>query len=225
MRLAVDLLFIALVIGLATMLAWRRPRVGIGLAVWLALLGALAAEGFFQDFSAAPARLPTVLVLTLAAGLLMLPTHGTRHFLAVLPPEQFVYAQSFRVIMEVILWSLAVQGRAPYLITIEGRNFDLLVGLTAVPIALMAVVRRAWPNTAAQLWNVAGIVILANTVIQAQLALPTPYRVFQTQPSTAFLGTFPYIWLPGFLVPLAFWLHAASLMQLARRPGERSVAR
>jgi hypothetical protein len=70
----------------------------------------------------------------------------------------------------------------------------------------------------AKVWNVAGIVILVNAVVHAQLALPTPYRAFITNPTTAFLGTFPYVWLPGFLVPFALWLHISSLLQLARRP-------
>ena len=117
MRLAVDLTFIMLVIALATMLAWRRPRVGIGLAIWLGALGALAAEGFFVDFTATPPRLLMVLLLPLAIGLLLLPTHGTRHFLAVTPPELLVYAQVFRVIMELNLWVMDAQGRAPTLIT------------------------------------------------------------------------------------------------------------
>ncbi|HEV8474534.1 MAG TPA: hypothetical protein VGR82_17285 [Methylomirabilota bacterium] len=222
MRLAVDLTFIMLVIALATMLAWRRPRVGIGLAIWLGALGALAAEGFFLDFTAMPPRLLMVLLLPLAIGLLLLPTHGTRHFLAVTPPELLVYAQVFRVIMELILWALALQGRAPSLITFEGRNIDVLVGLTAVPVGWMVVARHRWPVAVAQVWNVAGIVILANVVIHAQLSAPTAYQVFHTQPSSAFIGTFPYVWLPGFVVPLAFWLHAASLVQLARRPAPPS---
>jgi hypothetical protein len=148
----------------------------------------------------------------------MLPTHGTRHFLAVTPPERLIYLQSFRILMEIILWALAVQGRAPKLMTFEGRNIDILVGLTAIPVGWMVVERRAWPAWVAAAWNVAGILILANVVIHAQLALPTPFRAFVTEPSTAFLATFPYIWLVGFLVPFAFWVHAGSLVQLARRP-------
>jgi hypothetical protein len=88
----------------------------------------------------------------------------------------------------------------------------------------MVVERRAWPAWVAVAWNVVGILILANVVIHAQLALPTPFRAFVTEPSTAFLATFPYVWLVGFLVPFAFWLHAGSLVQLARRPRFNTVS-
>ena len=218
MTLAVDLVFIAQVLVLAAILVWRRARVGVGLAIWLGGLAVLAGQGYFLDFESMPPRLALAGLLPLIVGLLMLPTHGTRHFLAVTPPERLVYLQSFRILMEIILWALAVQGRAPKLMTFEGRNVDILIGLTAIPVGWLVVERRAWPQWIAAAWNVAGIIVLANVVIHAQLALPTPFRAFVTEPSTAFLATFPYIWLVGFLVPFAFWLHAGSLVQLSRRP-------
>lgn len=224
MTLAVDLVFIAQVLVLAGILVWRRARIGVGLGIWLGVLAVLAGQGYFLDFQSMPPRLTLAGLLPLVAGLLMLPTHGTRHFLAVTPPERLIYLQSFRIVMEIILWALAVQGRAPKLMTFEGRNIDILVGLTAIPIGWMVVERRAWPVWVAAAWNVVGILILANVVIHAQLALPTPFRAFVTEPSTAFLATFPYIWLVGFLVPFAFWLHAGSLVQLARRPRFNTVS-
>src|SRR5207244_10356973 len=148
-----------------------------------------------------PPRLTLAGLLPLVAGLLMLPTHGTRHFLAVTPPERLIYLQSFRIVMEIILWALAVQGRAPKLMTFEGRNIDILVGLTAIPIGWLVVERRAWPAWVAGVWTAAGILILANVVIHAQLDLPTPFRASGPEPSTAFLATFPYILLVGFRVP------------------------
>ena len=224
MTLAVDLVFIAQVLVLAGILVWRRARIGVGLGIWLGVLAVLAGQGYFLEFQSMPPRLTLAGLLPLVAGLLMLPTHGTRHFLAVTPPERLIYLQSFRIVMEIILWALAVQGRAPKLMTFEGRNIDILVGLTAIPIGWMVVERRAWPVWVAAAWNVVGILILANVVVHAQLALPTPFRAFVTEPSTAFLATFPYIWLVGFLVPFAFWLHAGSLVQLARRPRFNTVS-
>jgi hypothetical protein len=42
--------------------------------------------------------------------------------------------------------------------------------------------------------------------------------VLVTEPPTTFIGHVPYIWLPVFLVPLAWLLHLVSLRQL-RGPG------
>jgi len=83
--LAVDLVFIAQVLVLAAILVWRRAQVGVGLAIWLGVLAVLAGQGYFLDFESMPPRLALAGLLPLVVGLLMLPTHGTRHFLAVTP--------------------------------------------------------------------------------------------------------------------------------------------
>jgi hypothetical protein len=98
--------------------------------------------------------------------------------------------------------------------TFHGRNVDILVGLSAPLVAYYCFVRRAWPERVAVWWNWAGIVILLNVVVHAQLSAPTPWRIFETQPPTTFIADLPYIWLPTFLVPLAWSLHAVSLRQL-----------
>lgn len=210
-----DAVFIAQVVAMAAVLAWRRPRwVALGVGGWLVLLALLASRDVFVDPVRMAPRVAATLLVPLAVGLFLLPTHGVRHYVAATPAAWLVYTQSFRIVMELILFALAVQQRAPELITFGGRNADILIGLTAVPVGYFTVTRRVWPRRVVAIWNVAGILILANVVAHAQLAAPGPYRLFVTEPSTAFLGTFPYIWLPGFLVPLAFWLHAASLLQL-----------
>jgi len=63
----------------------------------------------------------------------------------------------------------------------------------------------------------AAILILVNVVVHAQLSTPSPFRIFVTDPPVTFIAYWPYILLPGFLVPLAWLGHAASLIQLRRR--------
>jgi len=134
--------------------------------------------------------------------------------LAALPPVWPVAAQAFRIPVEIVLWRLAVAGAIPELLSFHGRNVDILVGLTAPVVAYACFVRRAWPVGVARWWNWAGIVILLNVVVHAQLSAPTPWRIFETDPPATFIADWPYIWLPGFLVPLAWLLHAVSLRQL-----------
>src|SRR3989449_5515669 len=130
MTLAVDLVFIAQVLVLAAILVWRRAQVGVGLAIWLGVLAVLAGQGYFLDFESMPPRLALAGLLPLVIGLLMLPTHGTRHFLAVTPPERLVFLQSFRILLEIILLAPPLQGPAPKLVTFEGRNIHIPIRLT-----------------------------------------------------------------------------------------------
>jgi len=98
------------------------------------------------------------------------------------------------------------------------------VGLTALPLAWLCFRRRAGPLVAV-VWNVAGIAILANIVIHALLSAPTPFQALRIDPPTTIIATLPYIWLPGFLVPLALSLHVASLRTLGVRPAPAKETR
>ena len=218
-----DVLFLAQVIVLFCLLSWwlspaRHPgRVMLVITLWVALLGFLSLQGYFADFKVVPPRILPALVLPLVAGLLYLRFPGARDLLARTPLQWPIYMQSFRIVMEIILWFLYLQHRAPAIMTFEGRNADILVGLTALPVGYFCFARRAWPARVAFWWNIAAILILVNVVVYAQLSTPSPFRVFVTDPPVTFIAYWPYILLPGFLVPLAWLGHAASLIQLRRR--------
>ena len=217
-----DLLVLAQVALLFGALSWwlspgRHPgRVMLAITVWVALLGFLSVQGFFDNFKSVPPRILPAVLVPLVAGLLFLRSAGARELLQRTPAQWSIYLQSFRIVMEIILWLLYLQHRAPAIMTFEGRNADILVGLTAIPVGYLCFVRKAWPPRVAVWWNVAGILILLNVVVHAQLSTPSPFRVFVTDPPVTFIAYWPYILLPGFLVPLAWLGHAASLMKLSR---------
>ncbi len=217
-----DLLFLAQVAVLFVALSWwlsptRHPGAAmLAVTAWVALLGFLSLRGVFGNFQSLPPRIFPALAVPLIAGFLFLRSAGARELLARTPPQWPIYAQSFRVVMEIILWLLFVQHRVPAIMTFEGRNVDILVGLTAIPVGYLCFVRRIWSPRVALGWNVAGILILLNVVVHAQLSTPAPFRVFTTDPPVTFIAYWPYVLLPGFLVPLAWLLHAASLIQLRR---------
>ena len=217
-----DVLFLAQVALLFGAISWwlspaRHPgRAMLVITAWVALLGYLSLAGYFTNFRSLPPRILPAVILPLVAGLLFLRLPGARDLLARTPPQWPIYLQAFRVVMELILWLLYLQHRVPVIMTFEGRNADILVGLTAIPVGYLCFVRRVWPPRVALWWNVVGILILLNVVVHAQLSTPSPLRVFVTNPPVTFIAYWPYILLPGFLVPLAWLLHAASLIQLRR---------
>jgi hypothetical protein len=227
--IAVTLLFAATVAGMLALALWgaaraaRRVGAGAergvrvaGLAVlgWLALTATLAGRGFFDDFQAMPPRMLLAIGPPLLAVLALTFSRRVAPMLRATPLAWPVGAQAFRIAVEIVLWRLAVAGAAPEILTFTGRNVDILIGLSAPAVAYGCVVTRRWPERVAVWWNWAGIVILLNVVVQAQLSAPTPFRVFATDPPTTFIADVPYIWLPAFLVPLAWLLHAVSLRQL-----------
>jgi hypothetical protein len=198
--------------------AVRGVRVaGVALVGWLALTAVLAERGFFDDFQSMPPRFLPLFGLPLLTLLALTVSRRVTPLLAAVPPAWPVAAQAFRIAVEIVLWRLAVAGVIPELLSFHGRNVDILVGLTAPVVAYACFVRRAWPVRVVVWWNWVGIVILLNVVVHAQLSAPTPWQIFETEPSTTFIADWPFVWLPGFLVPLAWLLHAVSLRQLRSR--------
>ena len=218
----IDLVFLTQVALLFGVLSWwlapaRHPgRVMLAVTAWVALLGVVSLEGFFANFRSLPPRILPALLVPLILGVLWVRSDGMRELLTRTPPPWPIYVQSFRIVMELILWALFLQHRVPALMTFEGRNADILVGVTAIPVGYLCFVRKLWSPRVAFWWNVAGILILLNVVVHAQLSTPSPLRVFITDPPVTFIASWPYILLPGFLVPLAWLAHAVSLIQLRR---------
>jgi hypothetical protein len=98
--------------------------------------------------------------------------------------------------------------------TFEGRNFDILSGLTA-PIIFWLVFRQGKINRLLLLvWNFLALGLLINIVVNAFLSFPFAFQQFAfDQPNRAVLY-FPFVWLPTVVVPLVLFCHLASIWQL-----------
>jgi hypothetical protein len=53
--------------------------------------------------------------------------------------------------------------------------------------------------------------------------MPTPIRYFMNEPANTLVARFPYILLPGVLVPIAYTIHIFSLRQLLAREKARQA--
>ena len=204
-----------LALGLVGSEGRRRVLIAdVAITVWLMITGGLALSGFFLEFQSVPPRFFILLLVPLFAIGFLLRTRFADDLVAALSPVWFIVPQGFRIIMELILWLLFINGIMPEQVTFEGRNFDILVGLTAPVVAWLCFVRRALPPSVAVAWNVLGLLLLANVVITAILSAPTPFRVFMNEPAVTVIAYLPFVWLPAFVVPMAVLLHALSLKQL-----------
>ena len=189
-------------------------RTAVLLIAWLLLLGILSIRGFFTNFSQLPPRLSFALLVPLPLVLLFTRSRAGKQLLFHIQPQGLIYLQSFRILVEIALWFLVRYGSLPEQMSFEGRNFDILTGLFAIPVGYYCFVKKSWPPVAALLYNIAGLILLLNIVAISTLSMPTPLRAFHNQPDSSLLTTFPFIYLPGVLVPLAYTLHIFSLRQL-----------
>jgi hypothetical protein len=188
----------------------------IGLIGWAIATSILSSSGVLSDFSTFPPKLIIVLIIPLITVIWLVRTKEVKEILIHTPPESIIWIQSFRIVVEILLWRLYVDNLAPIQMTFEGRNFDILSGLTALVVAyLVANNKISSPLVIA--WNLACIAILVNIVAIAILSMPTPFRVFMNEPANTIVAKFPIVWLPALLVPLAYGLHFLSLRQYLRK--------
>jgi hypothetical protein len=180
------------------------------------LLCALAAGGFFSAAEAIPPRGILILGLGLGstAALASLSTKGRLRFLNFIPPQWLVLIQTYRIAVEVVLLLLYGENLIPKELTWEGRNFDVLIGLTALPVGYLLARRPERWRRAAVIWNAAGLVSLLNIFVLAAASFPSPFRVYALNHLPTY---FPGILIGALVAPAAVYLHVLSLKQLSGR--------
>jgi hypothetical protein len=182
--------------------------------IWISFISFWSLSGRMSNFEIFPFNVMPILILPMVGILLLIFSKTFKEILVLIPPQNIIRLQSFRVFVEILLWALFIQNLAPRQMTFEGRNFDVISGLTALPIAWFAS-RRKLSKAAIVVWNLVCLGLLVNIVIVAIMSMPTPLRTFMNEPANTIVAVFPISWLPGVLVPLAYGLHFLSLRQLA----------
>lgn len=193
---------------------WFRLLFG-GISIWLLILSVASWSGFFQNFSSIPPRVLLVFVFPLFFIIYLLNSSTFTKILKQIPPSWFIYIQSFRILMEIILWIGFLGNFIPPQMTFEWLNYDILVGVSALGGGFLFFGKRYFRRFEAIIWNVFGIVLLINIVIIATLSTPSAFQVFYNEPHNTFVASFPFIWIPGFIVPFALAMHLFSLKQMA----------
>ena len=184
----------------------------ISILAWLSITGPLSATRFFKNFDSIPPRIFLVIVPVIAFLGFVSASSWFSCWIQEIPQKWLIYLQSFRVVMEIVLWLLAKQHLAPELLTWDDRNFDILVGVSAPFMACFFAKNRR----VVLVWNVFGVLMLLNVFIHGLLSAPLPFQVFHTDPPNTFVSGVPYIWLPSFVVPFAFFLHILSIRKIIK---------
>ena len=224
-----EALFVAIVVAVAGIFAYaalkpvqgkghrgrgRYGVVAIVLVFWLAMPAVLAIRGILDRYAPLPAP-GVVLVgqLTLGTAVLAFSPFGSR-WAGGIPLAGLVGYQAFRVPLELVLHQFYAEGVIPVQMTYAGRNFDIVTGLLAAALGLWL---RAGHHSARLVaaWNILGLALLANIVTVAILSTPVPFRYFMNDPANLLPSTFPYVWLPTFLVQAALFGHLLVFRALA----------
>jgi len=196
----------------------------LGVIAWCIYLAVISFSGVLIGDGSGPPRVALVVLPPLLVILFLTLTGRLDEILIRISPKLLIGLQTFRIIVELLLWQSFINGYTPVQMTFEGRNWDVLTGLTA-PFAAWFVLRQGKLNRFLLItWNLFGIGLLVNIVMIAVLSFPSPIRVFMNEPSSSIVAYFPFVYLPGILVVMAYTLHILSLRQEKLKPAFGEMA-
>ena len=181
---------------------------------WLAITATIGLSGFYLNTSVMPPRFLFLVGPPLVLILFLFTTPKGRAFIDRFNPAYATYLHVVRVPVELVLWALFIYHYVPELMTFEGRNFDVLSGITAPLVAYLGYTKVKLGKTLLLLWNFICLGLLVNIVTNAILSAPFPFQQFAfDQPNVGVLY-FPFVWLPGFIVPSVLLCHLVSIRRL-----------
>ena len=195
---------------------YLRERLGallIGLPLWLVYVGLLSYSGVVSNTALRPPGIvyvafPAVLFVLLVFAL---SRAGGRIAFA-FPLWVVIGTQTFRIGVELLLNRLWVDGLAPRVVTYQGENIDIWIGLSAPLIAWLST-RGRWGEWLALGWNILGLLSLASAITLGVLTAPGLNLIHSEVPNVA-IGAFPFTYIAGFFAPVAMALHALSIRAL-----------
>ena len=198
----------------------KAPLILIGLLAWLTIQAVLTGNGVYNTAPAAgPPRIVLFGILPVMLTIIsVFTTSAGRRFADSLPLVNLTWLNTVRVVVELVLYWLFLHKAVPELITFEGRNFDVLSGITAPFVAYFGLAKGKMSRSLLLLWNLVCLGLLANVVFYALLSAPTPLQQFAFDQPNRAIGNFPFSWLPTFVVPIVLFGHLVSIRRLLRQP-------
>jgi len=218
-------LYISIVFILITLLTlWFIFKAGAGICAlvisgtWLIIQAVVASTGFYTNTQSIPPRLMFLLFPAVATIVALLTLKPARSWLNNLDTKWLTYLHMVRVPVEITLFLLFVNGKVPQLMTFEGSNFDIISGITAPVVAYWSYTRSRLSKPILLMWNLICLTLLFNIVTRAILSAPYPFQQLGfEQPNVAILY-FPFVWLPGFVVPAVLFSHLVCIRRILINP-------
>jgi hypothetical protein len=213
--------FLALMAALVVALSARYLKgptafaIGVGLFIWLIYVGLLGYLGVIGNATMRPPGIAFIfvpVVLFLVFFIVRVRSSAALAF----PLWIILGMQSFRIVVELFLHQLWIEGLIPRMLTFAGANVDIYIGASAPLIAWLSTRGRSGMKLAL-LWNVLGLLALANVVTRAVLTTSGPLNLIHAEVPNLMFGKFPFMFIPGFFVPLAIVLHVLAIRAISSR--------
>ncbi|MBY0427335.1 MAG: isoprenylcysteine carboxylmethyltransferase family protein [Cytophagales bacterium] len=168
-------------------------------------------SGFYTDTSSVPPRFLLMVLPAIATVISLFVTSSGKRFIDTLELRWLTLIHFVRLPIEIVLYWLFIAKTIPQVMTFEGRNLDIIMGISAPLVFYLFFIRKKVSSQILLAWNLLGVILVLNVAITGVLSTPLAFQQFGfEQPNIAVLN-FPFNLLPALLVPLVLFAHFASI--------------
>lgn len=118
--------------------------------------------------------------------------------------------------IEIVLYQLYLVKMVPQLMTFDGRNYDIIIGISA-PIMFLLYVKNKLSRKSLIIWNGLGLCFVCFIMINALFSAESPIQQFAFNQPNKGVTFFPFVLLPAVIVPLVIWTHLTDLIKLIHK--------
>jgi hypothetical protein len=182
---------------------------------WSLIHSGLAYSGFYLNMASSPPRFALVLGPSIFAIILGLRPASREWIRKNRDIRYSTLLHVVRIPVELVLFKLYTFQYIPQLMTFEGRNFDILSGISALIIALL-LGSKGLNRNLILVWNYIGLVLILFILMNGLLSAELPFQQFAFDQPNRAVSFFPYLLLPATIVPLVIWTHISDIIFLRK---------
>jgi hypothetical protein len=207
-------------IAILTILLFQRAFIhSIPAAIiffWMIVQSLIAWTGAYIDHESVPPKLMLGMIPVFLSIFALLILPGGRKWLRSLNLKALTLVHVVRIPVEIALYLLAGYGLISHLQTFEGWNFDIVCGITAPIIFLLAFGKNNQVKNKRLLlgWNIVCLLLLINIIVISVMALESPFQCLSMDQPNVAMMYFPFNLLPMVIVPIVIISHLAAILQL-----------
>jgi hypothetical protein len=214
----VALAFLALALVTVLLFHWSNnapTKITLLLFLWGGLHSVLAYNGFYENVTARPPRFGFILI----PGFIAIGYGLTPKALAWAEQHRNTRISTFlhtvRLPVELTLHYLFTWQLIPELMTYTGRNFDIIMGITA-PVVGYFYYKNKLPIATLIAWNIVGLFLVSFILVNAVLSAELPIQQFAFDQPNVAVKYFPFVLLPALIVPIVMYTHLTDIILLRR---------
>jgi hypothetical protein len=184
-------------------------------SVWTAVQLLIGLTDFYTNTSVMPPRVGLLVIPPFVLTILLFTRPVGRLFIQSLNLKTLTLLHTVRIPVEVVLYLLFVGKTIPVIMTFEGRNFDILAGLTAPIVYYLVFVKQVFGRKFLIAWNLICLCLLTNIVLTAVFSFESPFQQFGFEQPNIAIAHAPFNLLPAVIVALVLFSHLVVLWRLA----------